>query len=72
MKELQIHKNLIEDSVLTAVRSRAVTPASHTVEQFQIIQSHIMQFVALGQFNAAFQEVKFIFSIVNYINLSKV
>ena len=57
-KEFQSHKSLIEDSVLSAVRSRAVTPASHIVDQMQIIQAQIMQLVATGQINAAFQQVK--------------
>ncbi|EEB13621.1 conserved hypothetical protein [Pediculus humanus corporis] len=55
-KEFQSHKSLIEDSVLSAVRSRAVTPASHIVDQMQIIQAQIMQLVATGQINAAFQQ----------------
>ena len=59
-KEFQSQKSLIEDSVLTAVRSRAVTPASHvvTVDQMQILQAQIMQLVSSGQINSAFQQVK--------------
>lgn len=57
IKEFQSHKSLIEDSVLSAVRSRAVTPASHIVDQIQIMQVQIMQLVAVGQVNAAFQQV---------------
>lgn len=66
-KEFQTHKTLIEDSVLSAVRSRAVTPASHVVDQIQIMQVQIAHLVNSGQINAAFEQVGFcIFNIVSY------
>ncbi|KAL0273960.1 UNVERIFIED_CONTAM: hypothetical protein PYX00_006513 [Menopon gallinae] len=55
-KEFQSHKTLIEDSVLSAVRSRAVTPASHVVDQIQIMQVQIAHLVNSGQINAAFEQ----------------
>lgn len=58
VKEFQSQKTLIEDSVLSAVRSRAVTPASHIVDQMQILQAQIMQLASTGQVNAAFQQVR--------------
>lgn len=56
MKEFQSHKALIEDSVLTAVRSRAVTPASHIVDQIQILQAQISKLASTGHVNEAFQQ----------------
>uniref|UniRef100_T1IHJ6 Uncharacterized protein n=1 Tax=Strigamia maritima TaxID=126957 RepID=T1IHJ6_STRMM len=51
MKE---QKNMIGDSVIQAIRSRAVTPIP-TVDP-QIKQAQIMQLARTGQFNAAFQQ----------------
>ncbi|KAK6618943.1 hypothetical protein RUM44_003324 [Polyplax serrata] len=55
-KEFQSQKSVIQEGVLTSMRSRAVTPASHIVDQIQIMQAQITQLVALGQVNAAFQQ----------------
>nr|CAD7426114.1 unnamed protein product [Timema monikensis] len=45
----------IEDRVITAVRSRAVTPAPHIIDT-QLQQAHILQLIAQGQINTAFQQ----------------
>ncbi|XP_069698744.1 enhancer of mRNA-decapping protein 4 isoform X2 [Periplaneta americana] len=48
-------QDMIQNSVLTAVRSRAVTPAPHIVDS-QVQQLQIEQLIGQGQINAAFQQ----------------
>ncbi|XP_063229999.1 enhancer of mRNA-decapping protein 4 isoform X2 [Bacillus rossius redtenbacheri] len=51
----QAHQALIEDSVRTAVRSRAVTPAPQLLDS-QHKQNQILHFIKQGHINSAFQE----------------
>ncbi|KAK7869897.1 hypothetical protein R5R35_013695 [Gryllus longicercus] len=54
-KGFHAQKSLIEDSVITAVRSRAVTPAPHILDA-HLQQTQVLQLIAQGQINAAFQQ----------------
>lgn len=50
-------QDVIQNSVITAVRSRAVTPAPHIVD-CHVQQLQIEQLIGQGQINAAFQQVR--------------
>jgi enhancer of mRNA-decapping protein 4 len=50
-------QDVIQNSVITAVRSRAVTPAPHIVDS-HVQQIQIEQLIGQGQINSAFQQVK--------------
>ncbi|XP_067007664.2 enhancer of mRNA-decapping protein 4 [Anabrus simplex] len=54
-KGFRAHKAVIEDSVITAVRSRAVTPAPHIVDT-QLHQSQLLQLISQGHISQAFQQ----------------
>ena len=62
-KGFRVQEDVIQNSVITAVRSRAVTPAPHIVDT-QVQQLQIEQLIGQGQINAAFQQV--IHLTVNY------
>ena len=47
----------ISDNVLSAIRSRAVTPVAMTPDPQQA-QAHISQLLRQGQLNTAFQSVR--------------
>lgn len=49
------HKSIIGDTVVNAIKSRAVTPIP-TVDP-HAHQAHILQLIQQGQFNSAFQQV---------------
>ena len=53
MKE---HQMTISDSVLSVIRSTAVTPVPATPEP-QVTHAHVMSLLRQGQLNAAFQQV---------------
>ena len=55
-KGFRTQEDVIQSSVITAVRSRAVTPAPHIVDT-QVQQLQIEQLIGQGQINAAFQQV---------------
>ena len=55
-KGFRVQEDVIQNSVITAVRSRAVTPAPHIVDA-QVQQLQIEQLIGQGQINAAFQQV---------------
>lgn len=55
-KGFRVQEDVIQNSVITAVRSRAVTPAPHIVDS-QVQQLQIEQLIGQGQINAAFQQV---------------
>lgn len=55
-KGFRVQEDVIQNSVITAVRSRAVTPAPHIVDT-QVQQLQIEQLIGQGQINAAFQQV---------------
>ncbi|PSN46679.1 hypothetical protein C0J52_06384 [Blattella germanica] len=48
-------QDVIQNSVITAVRSRAVTPAPHVVDS-HVQQLQIEQLISQGQINSAFQQ----------------
>lgn len=54
-KEFHAQQSVIEDRVLNAVRSRAVTPAPHILDS-QLQKAQLMQLIAQGQINPAFQQ----------------
>lgn len=54
-KGFQGQQDVIQNSVITAVRSRAVTPAPHIVDS-HVQQMQIEQLIGQGQINAAFQQ----------------
>lgn len=54
-KGFRVQEDVIQSSVITAVRSRAVTPAPHIVDA-QVQQLQIEQLIGQGQINAAFQQ----------------
>jgi hypothetical protein len=58
-KGFQGQQDVIQNSVITAVRSRAVTPAPHIVDS-HVQQMQIEQLIGQGQINAAFQQVNFL------------
>lgn len=49
------HAAIFEDSVINAVRSRAVTPSPHIIDS-QVQLAHIQQLLAKGQIDVAFQQ----------------
>jgi len=55
-KGFRVQEDVIQNSVITAVRSRAVTPAPHIVDA-HVQQLQIEQLIGQGQINAAFQQV---------------
>jgi predicted DNA-binding protein (UPF0278 family) len=55
-KGFRVQEDVIQNSVITAVRSRAVTPAPHIVDT-HVQQLQIEQLIGQGQINAAFQQV---------------
>lgn len=55
-KGFRVQEDVIQNSVITAVRSRAVTPAPHIVDA-QVQQLQIEQLIGQGQINEAFQQV---------------
>lgn len=63
-KGFRSQQSVIEDSVITAVRSRAVTPAPHILD-VQVQQAQILQLINQGKINSAFQQV----SMKNILNL---
>lgn len=52
--------NTISDSVLSAMRSGAVTPMRATPDP-QVEKTHIMNLLRQGQLNAAFQQVNHLY-----------